>query len=184
MRLHWLLPASGATLAAAVPAVVAAAPFATLDEAARRAFPDATAFREQILQATPADLQAMTASGGAAPRAGSWRALAAMKGDQPLGWVIADGVIGKFEVIDYAVAIGTDGKVRGVEILAYRESHGYEVKLPAWRQQFVGKDASSPLRVGSDIANVSGATMSCTHVTDGVRHLVALAARLRESHRL
>jgi Na+-translocating ferredoxin:NAD+ oxidoreductase RnfG subunit len=184
MRLHWLVPPTGAAFAGLLPAFVAAAPYATLDEAARRAFPDATSFHEQLVQATSDDLKAIAATGGTAPRASTWRALAAMKGDQPLGWVIADGVIGKFEVIDYAVAIGTDGKVKAVEILAYRESHGYEVKLPAWRQQFVGKDASAPLRVGQDIANVSGATMSCTHVTEGVRHLVALAARLRESRRL
>jgi Na+-translocating ferredoxin:NAD+ oxidoreductase RnfG subunit len=184
MRLHWLLSTAGAAFSGALPAFVAAAPFATLDEVAKRAFPDATAFHEQLVQASPDDLRAIAATGGTAPRASTWRALAATKGDQALGWVIADGVIGKFEVIDYAVAIGADGKVRAVEILAYRESHGYEVKLPAWRQQFVGKDSAAPLRVGQDIANVSGATMSCTHVTEGVRHLVALAARLRETRRL
>jgi hypothetical protein len=28
--------------------------------------------------------------------------------------------------------------------------------------------------VGDDIANISGATLSCTHVTDGVRRIVAM----------
>ena len=64
--------------------------------------------------------------------------------------------------------------MKQVEILAYRESHGGEVRLPAWRRQFVGKTAASPLRVGDDIANISGATLSCTHVTDGVRRIVAI----------
>jgi hypothetical protein len=40
---------------------------------------------------------------------------------------------------DYAVGIAANGKARQIEILNYRESHGYEVRLPAWRKQFVGK---------------------------------------------
>jgi len=64
--------------------------------------------------------------------------------------------------------------VRQIEVLSYRESHGHEIRLPAWRKQFVGKDASAPLRVGDDIANISGATLSCSHVTEGVRRIVAV----------
>jgi Na+-translocating ferredoxin:NAD+ oxidoreductase RnfG subunit len=90
-----------------------------------------------------------------------------------------DDVVGKFERITYAVGIGAEGAVRGVEILSYRESHGHEVRLPAWRRQFVGKTASSPLRLGEDIANISGATLSCRHVTDGVRRIVAVVDGLR-----
>jgi Na+-translocating ferredoxin:NAD+ oxidoreductase RnfG subunit len=171
-------------VALAAPALVQAAQYATLDEAARRAFPEATAWREQLVQASADDLRALAALGGAAPRASTWRALVAVKGEEVLGLVVADGVIGKFEVIDYAVAVGNDGRIRSVEVLNYRESHGYEIKLPAWRKQFVGKGSQAPLRVGEDIANISGATLSCQHVTDGVRHIVALLDRLRASGRL
>ena len=82
-------------------------------------------------------------------------------------------------MIDYAVGIGLDGKIRNVEILAYRESHGYEVRLPAWRKQFVGKDKTAPIKVSEDIASISGATMSATHVTDGVRRVVAVVDALK-----
>ena len=166
--LRWL---SGAALA--TPVLVQAAQYATLDEAARRSFPEATAFREQLVPPA-ADER----------RAAPWRMLVALKGEQVLGVVVADAVVGKFELIDYAVGISHDGKLRNVEVLAYRESHGYEIKLPAWRAQFVGKDAHSALRVGEDIANISGATLSCTHVTDGVRRIVAMVERLRASGRL
>ena len=94
-----------------------------------------------------------------------------------LGRVIVDSVVGKFEQIDYAVSVDGAGKVLGVEILTYREGHGAEVRLPAWRNQFVGKTAADPVRIGSDISNISGATLSCTHITDGVHRLVAWAAR-------
>jgi hypothetical protein len=103
---------------------------------------------------------------------------------QPLGYVVTDDVVGKFELISYAVGLGLDGAVRQIEILSYRESHGGEIRLPAWRRQFVGKTAASPLRVGDDIANISGATLSCTHVSEGVRRIVAVVALARRNGRL
>ncbi len=105
----------------------------------------------------------------------------ARRGTATLGVVVADAVIGKFELISYAVGIDTEGAIRQVEILSYRESHGGEVRLPAWRRQFVGKTAAAPLKVGEDIANISGATLSCTHVTEGVRRIVAVVALARRN---
>jgi Na+-translocating ferredoxin:NAD+ oxidoreductase RnfG subunit len=69
------------------------------------------------------------------------------------------------------VAVDGAGKVLAIEILTYREGHGAEVRLPAWRNQFVGKTAADPIRLGADVANISGATLSCTHITDGVHRL-------------
>ncbi len=66
-------------------------------------------------------------------------------------------------------------QIRDVEILAYRESHGYEVRNKPWRSQFTGKSAQAPLRIGDDIDNISGATLSCTHITDGIRRIVVMA---------
>ena len=82
------------------------------------------------------------------------------------------------------MGIATDGTLRNVEILNYRESHGYEVRLPAWRRQFVGKGADARLRVGEDIANISGATLSTTNITDGVRRIVAVVSTLKANGKL
>jgi Na+-translocating ferredoxin:NAD+ oxidoreductase RnfG subunit len=158
--------------------------YATADEAARRSFPDATAFREMTAQLSSDEMQAVAKAAGLPTRPAAWRMLVALNGDKPLGVVVLDGVTGKFELIDYAVGIGNDGKIRNVEILAYRESHGYEVRLPGWRKQFVGKDKAAALRVSEDIANISGATMSTTHVTDGVRRIVALVEVLKSNGKL
>ena len=68
------------------------------------------------------------------------------------------------------------GAVRQLEILDYHESYGGEVHLPAWRHQFVGKQHGSPLQLNADIKNISGATLSCGHITDGVRRLLATYA--------
>jgi hypothetical protein len=90
------------------------------------------------------------------------------------GFFIVDEVVGKHELITYAAGLNADGSVRQIEILDYRESYGYEVRTPAWRRQFVGKRAGDRLQLDDDIKNIGGATLSCRHITDGVRRLLAL----------
>ena len=86
--------------------------------------------------------------------------------------VIIDHVLGKHEYITYAVAITPDGKVKGVEIMEYRETYGYQIRQPQWRKQFVGKTIHDPLKIDKDIQNISGATLSSVHITDGVRRIL------------
>lgn len=89
------------------------------------------------------------------------------------GWLYVDRVIGKHDYITYAVALNADATVRQVEIMEYRESYGGQVRNARWRGQFVGKKAGDPLRLDRDIRNISGATLSCNHVTEGIRRLLA-----------
>ena len=76
----------------------------------------------------------------------------------------------------YAIGLNADGSVKQVEIVDYRESYGYEVRNPEWRKQFVGKTASSLQSLNQDIRNISGATLSCRHVADGVKRVLATYA--------
>ena len=141
-------------------------------------FPDADGFDTRSVALDAAQLQQLEAQ-GVRGRSANWAVRVARRGSTALGFVVTDDVIGKFELISYAVGVALDGTVKQVEILAYRESHGFEIRLPAWRKQFVGKGGASALRVGEDINNISGATLSCTHVTDGVRRIVAVVALAR-----
>lgn len=88
------------------------------------------------------------------------------------GWFIADQVVGKHEFIPIALGIDAHGAVKDIEILEYRESYGDEVRNSKWRAQFTGKTAASPLELTDDIQNISGATLSSKHITDGVRRLM------------
>ena len=95
------------------------------------------------------------------------------EGDRLVGYFIIDEVYGKHEYITYAVALEADGRVRQIEILVYRESYGYEIRNPAWRAQFIGKKHGDPVSLDEDIKNISGATMSCRHISQGVKRLLA-----------
>ena len=148
-------------------------------------FPAAAQWQDERMVLTPEQLQALARAAQLPARSAAWRLTHAFDAQHKyLGTLVLDQVIGKFELISYAVALDSAGNIAGVEILSYRESHGGEIRLPAWRRQFVGKGPAQPLRVGEDIQLISGATLSCSHVTDGVRRIVTLLALLRGEHRL
>jgi Na+-translocating ferredoxin:NAD+ oxidoreductase RnfG subunit len=86
-------------------------------------------------------------------------------------WFIVDEVVGKHEMITYAVALNPMGAVTGIEILDYVESYGYEVAEVQWRNQFIGKTAADPIKLNKDIQNIGGATLSCKHLTDGIKRV-------------
>ncbi|MBI3677642.1 MAG: FMN-binding protein [Proteobacteria bacterium] len=98
------------------------------------------------------------------------------------GWFIADEVVGKHEFIPFAVGIDANGAIKDIEILEYRETYGGEVMNPKWRAQFNGKTSVAKLRLTDDIQNISGATLSSKHITDGVRRLMATYAIVLSSH--
>ncbi|HLK83808.1 MAG TPA: FMN-binding protein [Xanthobacteraceae bacterium] len=146
----WVRLTLPAALAASISSPSYAVQYLTIDAAKKLAFPSASRFVE---------------NGGL-----TWKAQA---GDRLLGLFVVDHVIGKHLYIDYAVALDTSGRVMRVDILQYRESYGGEVREPGWLAQFVGKTSSSPLKVGSDIRNISGATLSSLHITEGVKRILA-----------
>ena len=168
-----------AAIAVAAPSGACAIEYLTVEQAQALMFPQADEFAPRRVALDAVQLRSVAARAGVPARTAQWQVLAARQADHLLGYLVVDQVIGKFELITYAVAIDAGGELRQLEVLSYRESHGGEIRLPAWRRQFVGKRVEGPLRVGEDIANISGATLSCTHVTDGVRRIMAVLAVAR-----
>lgn len=158
-----------------VPAVAACAPaqalvYMTVDQAQQLMFPGQT-LTALPLVLSAADIAAVERDSGVKVYAGAVRA---WKADD--GYLFVDAVIGKHDLITYAVALNRDGKVRQTEILEYREAYGGEVRNSHWRAQFNGRQHGDPITIGRDIQNISGATLSCEHVTDGIRRLLAIYA--------
>lgn len=154
--------------------IVVAADYLSVDAAQTTIFPQADAFQEVLLPQTPEQMQAVLARAGPQPPHGMVRVWSAMRSGVLQGHVFVDEVIGRQSLITYAVGIDVNGALLDLEILAYRESHGGEIRNPAWRAQFAHRDALEQLRFRTDIKNISGATLSSEHVTQGVRWLLAL----------
>jgi len=162
------------TALAGAPAPLIAADYLSVEDAQRAVFPQADHFSEVALALNDAQRAQVQALAGSQPPHRSLRAFRAFAGTQPVGYVFIDEVIGKQDYITYAAGIDAAGKLTPIEVLSYRESHGGEVRSAAWRRQFGGRDQLGELRVATDIKNIAGATLSCEHVTQGVRWLMAL----------
>ncbi len=156
----------------AVPVV--AAEYFTVEGVQRAVYPEATAFEETLIPLTADQRNQVAALAGPQPRHGTLRAFRARRGDALVGFLLLDEVIGRQDLITYAVGIDADGALRSPEILAYRESHGMEVRGTGWRRQFAGRRRLDEVRFGVDIKNIAGATLSSEHVTQGVRWLMAV----------
>ena len=169
-------PATGfvSLLAIAAPSAVIAAEYLSVEQAQQRAFPGAERFEAVALKPTAAQVAAVTARAGPQPRRGHLVVYRALRGGETLGHLVVDEVIGRQEFITYAVAIDRDGRLGTPEILAYRETHGSEIRSEAWRRQFAGRHELDALRFRTDIKNIAGATLSSEHVTQGARFALAL----------
>jgi Na+-translocating ferredoxin:NAD+ oxidoreductase RnfG subunit len=158
---------------------VFAATFMELEQAQKLLVPQADSFSAVTMPLDDAKLNEIAkATDTRIPKNFNPKIWRADLGNKPLGWVITDRVIGKYDLIDFAAGFQADGTSIGLEILAYRESHGSEVKQSAWRKQFTGKKSPATMRFADDIRNISGATLSCQHVTEGMQRLSAVASLL------
>jgi Na+-translocating ferredoxin:NAD+ oxidoreductase RnfG subunit len=158
---------------ALVPIMTQAERYLTAEEARQLCFPSADAFEEQTARFTPEQKKAIEKKSGVKVRSLGNRYHLARQGTNVLGVLVVDHVLGKHEIIDYAVAITPTGAVAQVEILEYRESHGMEIRGEKWRAQFHGKTPAAKLKLNDDIYNISGATISCRNVTEGIKRVLA-----------
>ena len=173
-RSGWMI--GGAGLAAlALPALVVATNYQSVAQAQCVLFPLAGKFETVPVALTAAQRNALTALAGPQPQHGSLQVFRVTDGQSRFsGYFFVDEVIGRQDLITYAVGVDAAGKLSSVEILSYRESHGGEIRNPKWRAQFAGRGDLAQLRFQTDIKNIAGATLSSQHVTQGVRWLLAL----------
>ena len=148
--------------------------YMTIADAQRQAFPNATSFVAAHIAFQASDIAAIQQRTGQPPRSRGEQVWKAVAGNQVIGYVYLDYVIGKHLVIDYSVAVEPGGRVRRVDILEYRESYGGEVRGASWLQQFVGKTGANQIELEKDIRNISGATLSSRHIAEGVKKVLAI----------
>ena len=93
-----------------------------------------------------------------------------IKNGKSMGSMLIDNIIGKSFPITFMTVLNTDGTVRDVEIMVYREPQGWEVRYKSFRSQFYGKDTSSN---SNEILSISGATLSVRAIKSGVYKAMA-----------
>jgi Na+-translocating ferredoxin:NAD+ oxidoreductase RnfG subunit len=145
----------------------------SVEQAQQMIFPSATRFIQTPITLTEAQKEAIAETTDLKVRFLEIPVWQAMDADgKRLGIVTIDKVIGKHEFIIYALGITPEGKATAPFILDFRESYGQQIERQEWRNQFVGKTRHDRLKVGKDIDNISGATLSCVNVTNGIRRML------------
>lgn len=103
-----------------------------------------------------------------------WSFYVAKTNNKVDGYALIDNEIGKTEPITFLTAMTPTGTIKAVEILVYRETHGSEVHQKPFLKQYETKQLSDPIRVGQDIKNITGATLSSRAISTGVKRDVAI----------
>jgi Na+-translocating ferredoxin:NAD+ oxidoreductase RnfG subunit len=155
--------------AASAPIIAQAKIYVSVDQAQKVLYPNKSLTKNPIIITDDLQERMRVASSIRHPFQGDriWKAADG-------SWLIIDEVVGKHEMITYAVGIAPNGSILGIEILEYVESYGYEVAEVQWRKQFIGKTVKDPIKLNQDIQNIGGATLSCKHLTDGVKRVLVL----------
>ena len=167
--IRWLAP---------VALVMAAAPgygvqYLTLEQAQKSCFGPDAKFEGADIRLSKEQAKTIEARSGVRVRLNDQRVWKVVADGKLEGWFILDEVLGKHEFITYALALSADGAVKRIEVIEYRETYGHEIRNEPWRAQFTGKKYGAKLKLDEDIKNISGATLSCRHITDGVKRLLA-----------
>lgn len=98
----------------------------------------------------------------------------ARTGDVVDGYAVIEDVVGQHEPITFAVQVGTEGRIRRVEVMEYREAYGEEVRDPRFLKQFIGKSLGDAIKPGVDVDGITGATLSSRSSTVAARRALIL----------
>ncbi len=144
--------------------------FFTKKQALKHAFPGVKKFKKKKVWLTPSQREAISKITGEKYNERRITFFEGIKGDQTQGFVTIGNEIGRSYPITFMVVITPEGTVKDVEIMVYREPHGWEVQFEYFMKQFFGRDASNPF---DNINNITGATLSVRSMTRGVKKAVA-----------
>jgi hypothetical protein len=96
--------------------------------------------------------------------------------DNRTAWILEE--IGKTKPITTGIAV-SDGAIERLQVLIYRESHGWEVRHSFFTDQFKGLTLGDDARLSEQIDGISGATLSVRALETLARLALCLDAHVR-----
>lgn len=172
-------------LAAAV-AVVGLVPpacavvFHAKDEALALAFPGSDRVEDRAFILTDEQKQAVEKRARAPVESQLWTVYIGWHGDELLGYAVIDTHVVRTLPEAVMVVLSPAGEVRRAEVLAFYEPPEY-VPTERWTKQFDGRHLDDDMKLGGGIQGITGATLSATAMTAGVRRVLALYGVLRDA---
>ena len=150
--------------------------YLTEEEALRRIFPEGRGFRKETVTLTTEQKERVHNFLGRKIEEDAYPFYRALGGDPEatIGYGVVLEVIGKERPITFLVVVSPEARIVGLEVLAYRESQGSEIRSKRFMKQFIGKTVEAPLKLGRDIDGISGATLSSRSTAYAVKKALAL----------
>ena len=93
-----------------------------------------------------------------------------------LGYSVVSEVVGRSGPFRIHVLLDKQCVVKRATVISYPWSHGRQVSRRSFSNQFEGKGPEDAIELGKDIDVVTGATISCGAMAQGVRQAVRLLA--------
>ena len=178
MDLVWCSsPLKAVLLACALPVAIAggahAKVFHSRQEAVELAFPGADRIESETYILDDAQVAAVEKRSRAKLETRIVKVFSGFVGDETQGYALIDLHQVRTLPEAFLIVLTPEGRVRSLRVVAFHEPLDY---MPSgrWYEQFEGRSEEDPLRVGSDIHGIAGATLSARATTEGVRRALAL----------
>jgi Na+-translocating ferredoxin:NAD+ oxidoreductase RnfG subunit len=98
-----------------------------------------------------------------------------------LGYGVESVVVSRSGPFKIAVVLDKQLVVKRATVVSYPWPRGRNVVRRAFTSQFEGKGAEDPIEVGKDIDAMTGATISCRVMAEGVREAIKLLKYIKAS---
>jgi len=179
-RVLLVVAAIAATFIVPVNAAQADQTFLREAEAPKAIFPEGTSAERRTLTLSDSELKTLSEKLGRRIDTAQYLYLDVRKQNDALGVIFLLDVVGQSRPISFAVGVATDGSLRDIQVMVYREPQGEQIQEARFRRQFAGKRLKDPIALGKDVDVISGASISSRSATYAARKALWLADVLHE----
>lgn len=143
------------------------------DEALKTAFPNAAEIEKNEIFLSSEQSKTIESISKAKNESKLYIIYEAKDGNKTLGYAIIDTHTLRTKSETVMFVINPDGSLRQTEVLAFFEPPDYQAG-DKWMQLFEGKTTDDTLKVGRDIPNMSGATITANSLAQATRRILAV----------
>jgi hypothetical protein len=147
--------------------------FYAKDEALRLAFPDADKIEARDFFLTAEQRAAIEDKAKSKLDSDLLTVYVGQRGGMVLGYALLDTHTVRTLPETFLIVVSPEGKVAATHLLAFYEPLEYSPSV-RWLEQFHDATLTDGLRIGRDVAAITGSTLSSEAVTGGVRRALAI----------
>jgi len=147
--------------------------FISKDEALRLAFPDSDTIEKQSLFLSKTEVESIEKLGRSKLDSRLFLFYVGKKDGEAIGYAVIDTHTVRTKSQTILVVINPDGSLNYTEILAFFEPLEYK-PTQNWIDLYKNKKISDGLKIGYDIPNISGATLTSNATSNAIKKVLAV----------